>query len=102
MPSDSWRISTLPTRTTSLAMGLPHGDPTPPARRWERLPSESRHDAGREVFDDAVLPAQRRVEHDLREPLPLELSHLLAELRRRAREAAGANQLRGDEARLLR
>ena len=42
--------------------------------------SEPGHDRRREVLDDAVLPVQGRVEHDLGQPLLLERAHTLHDL----------------------
>ena len=49
--------------------------------------SEPGHDRRREVLDDAVLPVQGRVEHDLGQPLLLERAHTLHDLFGRAGEA---------------
>src|SRR5262245_19695136 len=62
---------------------------------------EPSHDVVGEVLDHAILTVQRRVEHDLPEPLPLELLHLLDELGPRPAQARGLDQVGGDEAFLL-
>src|SRR5215472_15014354 len=67
---------------------------------WCRACSEPRHDRLGEVLDHAVLPVERRVEHDLLESLLRERAHAIHDLFGRAGEADGLDESGRDEARL--